>query len=152
MSRRVLVIDDQFAKYEAIEAFFTEKFPEDSLTWIKNFRQAQSNLTKLRFDLVVLDMSFDVHAAESEDSSFNGLSGLHVLQFMWRSKIYIPVIICTSHSKYSDPEFGVLDSIDALRSHVKLSFGDTVLGCVRMGSSEASWKRELEELVRNERK
>jgi hypothetical protein len=136
-------------KHVAIEAFFTENYPDDKLTKLKNFRQSQSNLMHFDFDLLLLDMSFEVHGAVSEDSSFNGLAGLHVLQFMWASAIEIPTIICTSHDNYSDPDFGRIEGIDELRKYTKRVFGDVVLGCIRMGPDEVVWGAEIKGIIEN---
>ncbi|MEJ6404783.1 hypothetical protein [Yoonia sp. 2307UL14-13] len=92
-------------------------------------------------------MSFEIHGAASEELTFNGLAGLHVLQFMWRSKIEIPTIICTSHENYSDPRFGTINGLDELTAYVHRVFGPTVLGCVLMTADEQAWNNDLTRLL-----
>ncbi|MCP4385551.1 MAG: response regulator [Hyphomicrobiales bacterium] len=148
MTRKVLLIDDQRAKSEGIKRFFKEIYPSDDVKWTKNFRQAQNNLRHGGYDLVILDMSFEVHGATSEDMRFNGLAGLHVLQFMWRSKIKVPTIICTSHVNYSDPDFGKIRGLDGLKKYVRV-FGSVVIGCVLMEADEKIWHREMNRIIKD---
>ena len=143
----ILVVDDQLAKYEALQQFASSFYSAAAVTWIKNYRQAQSNLLSFRHDLLILDMSFEVHGASSEDMSLDGLAGIHVLQFMWRSRIRTPTVICTSHLAYSDPNFGQIEGIGGLRSYMRSYFSDTVLGCIWMGADVAAWQGELKEIV-----
>ncbi len=145
----VLIVDDQLAKYEALQSFFAVFSPATSVTWIKNYRQAQANLSSLTHDLVVLDMSFEVHGASTEDMSLDGLAGIHVLQFMWRSRIKVPTVICTSHLSYADPNFGRIDGIEELRTFLASYFSDVVIGCVWMGPESTVWQSELKEIIWN---
>ena len=142
-----MLIDDQQAKWDGVSKFFGEHYPHDGLTWIKNFRQAQNQLTQIHYDLLILDMTFEVHGSVAEDLRFNGLAGLHVLQFMWRSKLKIPTIICTSHENYSDPDFGIIRGVAELDRYVRQVFGDVVLGCVLMVPDEDVWHREMKSMV-----
>lgn len=147
MSKRVLLVDDKREKFIAIRRFLHSKHPDWNLEWSRHFRQAQNNLRTARFDLLLLDMSFEVHGATSENLTFNGLAGLHVLQFMWRSKIDIPTVICTSHENYSDPDFGVIQGIENLTAYVQAVFGPRVLGCVLMTADEKTWNSDLERVI-----
>lgn len=147
MARKVVLIDDQPEKNAAINRFFENNYPDDKVTWFKNFRQSQNNLLVYDFDLLILDMSFEVHGAVSEDLAFNGLAGLHVLQFMWISEIELPTIIFTSHDNYSDPDFGEIKGIEELNNHTKRIFGDLVLGCVKMSLDENEWNNKLKEII-----
>jgi len=144
-----VLIDDLPEKKAAVQRFIEKYYPNDELTWFKNFRQAQNNLLVYTFDLLLLDMSFEVHGAVAEDLAFNGLAGLHVLQFMWASEIEIPTVILTSHENYSDPDFGVLRGIDALRNHAREVFGETVIDVVKLVPDEAIWNAQLKEILEN---
>lgn len=147
--KNVLIVDDKHEKYVAIRRFAKDNYPDWSLEWSRHFRQAQNNLRGSKFDLLLLDMSFEIHGAASEDLTFNGLAGLHVLQFMWRSKIVIPTIICTSHENYSDPDFGTIHGIENLTKYVQEVFGPSLIGCVLMTADDVIWKRDLGEMIEN---
>lgn len=147
MSRKVVLIDDTVEKYNAISEFFASYFPSDELSWFKNFRQSQNNLFYFDYDLLILDMSFERHGATSEDVTFNGLAGLHVLQFLWVQNITLPTVILTTHDKYSDPDFGEIVGLDALKEYIRENFGDVVLDCLSMGPDEKIWHDELAELI-----
>lgn len=147
MAKNVVIIDDQKAKWDGISDFFYRYYPSYNLSWIKYFRQAQNRFGQEHFDLLILDMTFPVHGAIAEDLGFNGLAGLHVLQFMWRSKLKIPTIICTSHENYSDPDFGLIKGVAELDRYVHDVFGNVVLGCVLMDPDENVWHREMKLMV-----
>ena len=144
---KVLIIDDKPEKYLAIKDFFLQAAGEFEIFWVKHFRQAQNNLRNINYDLVVLDMSFEVHGGDAEEARFADLAGLHVLQFMWRSRMKIPTIICTSHTKYADPDFGTIDGVEALRTYVRDVFGLSILGCVLMTVDETIWHSEMKEII-----
>ena len=149
MTIEILFIDDQAPKYDRIRTYFAKYQKDVTIEWAKNFRFAQNNLQKRVFDLIILDMSFPVHGATSEDTTFEGLAGLHVLQFMWRARIKTPVIICTSHVEYSDPHFGRISGLDALKAYTSETFGDVVVDCVLMGADDAVWHRAFTEALKN---
>lgn len=143
MLSNVLIIDDQIKKYNELQRYFSDHRKEVKTEWARNFRSAQNTLQRRSFDLIVLDMSFPVHGATSEDTAFEGLAGLHVLQFLWRSRIRTKVVICTSHMEYSDPTFGRIIGLDSLKDHVARTFGDTVIDCVLIGADESIWHAAL---------
>ena len=149
LNKRILVVDDKKEKYFAVRRFFSSEYPKWNIEWSKHFRQAQNNLLATKFDLLILDMSFEIHGAASEDLTFNGLAGLHVLQFMWRTKISIPTVICTSHENYSDPDFGMINGIQDLTKYVQSVFGPSVLGCVLMTADEYTWTNDLKKVINN---
>jgi hypothetical protein len=148
MGRKVVLIDDTFEKHNAMRHFFQREFPEDELTWFKNFRQSQNNFTYFDYDLLLLDMSFEGHGATSEDVTFNGLAGLHVLKFLWVESIVLPTIILTTHDNFSVPDFGVIEEIDALKIHIQKIFGDDVLDCLSMGADNYVWESALLEIIK----
>ncbi len=143
MLKKVLIIDDQFKKFTDLDRYFAAHHTGVKREWARNFRAAQNTLQKRSFDLILLDMSFPVHGATSEDTAFEGLAGLHVLQFLWRSRIKTPVIICTSHMEYSDPTFGKIVGLESLKNHVAKTFGDAVIDCILIGADETVWHAAL---------
>lgn len=147
MSKKVVVVDDTVEKYNAIRDYFSKYHPSFELSWFRNLRQSQNNLLYFEYDLLVLDMSFERHGATSEDVTFNGLAGLHVLQFLWIESIEVPTIIITTHDKYSDPDFGEIIGLDGLRDHISKNFGDVVVDCISMGPDEHEWHRNLTEAI-----
>lgn len=147
MAKDILLVDDQLKKYQEISSFFQINRSECNIEWVRNFRVAQNNILKRSFDLILLDMSFPVHGATSEDTTFEGLAGLHVLQFMWRTGIKTPVIICTSHVEYSDPTFGKLSGLDSLKRYTSETFGSVVADCVLLGSDSTVWHKALSEAL-----
>ncbi|SIT77155.1 hypothetical protein SAMN05421665_0509 [Yoonia rosea] len=149
MSAKVVVIDDTSEKYTAILDFFERYFPTYEVSWFKNFRQSQNNLLYFDYDLLILDMSFERHGATSEDVAFNGLAGLHVLQFLWVENISLPTVILTTHDRYTDPDFGEIVGLDALKGYIHENFGDVVMECLSLGPDEKIWHEQLAEVIIN---
>lgn len=149
MPKKIFLIDDRSEKYFAIRDFLDVNYEDYVFLWAKNYRQAQNILLNDNFDIIILDMSFERHGATSEESTFNGLAGLHVLQFMWRSRIKVPVIICTTHSNFSDPDFGALKGLQELENYVKKYFRTELLGCVLMHADMERWHDKLGEILDN---
>ena len=106
-------------------------------------------MTQLVGRILILDMSFERHGATSEDVTFNGLAGLHVLQFLWIENIKVPTIIVTTHDKYSDPDFGEIFGLVALKEYIHENFGDAVLDCLLMGPEEEIWHEQLVKAIEN---
>lgn len=146
----ILIVDDRKEKYGALKAFLEESYPTSKIDWAKNFHAAKVNLRDKSYGWVMLDMSFDRHRTVMEESNFAGLAGLHVLQFMKRARVEGNVIVCTSHTKYSDPDFGVIDGIDALNRYVSNHFREICRGCIYMGADPSEWQASLRRLIADE--
>lgn len=146
----ILIVDDRKEKYGALKAFLEESYPRSKIDWAKNFHAAKVSLRDKSYGWVMLDMSFDRHRTVMEESNFAGLAGLHVLQFMKRARVEGNVIVCTSHTKYSDPDFGVIDGIDALNRYVSSHFKDICRGCIYMGADPSEWQVSLRRLIADE--
>lgn len=126
---KILVVDDQTAKYLQVEPMLSSLFPGSKPRHARTFLAAVRLLDTYPWDLVILDMAFSVNDAPSEDAGFEGQAGLQVLQHMHRTGITTKVIIFTAQPQFdgSDHEIG---NIDALKRHVKEFFGDLCLGCI----------------------
>lgn len=146
---KILLVDDQLPKYFAIDGFLKTHFPEFTLEWVKSFSTARVNIRSGKFDLILLDMSFEVHATVIEEANFAGLAGLHILQFMRRARINTPVIVCTAHVRYSDPDFQTLEGVEELEKYINDVFGPICKGCVYLGAEEKIWAKKLKRLITN---
>lgn len=143
----VLIIDDQPKKFKDLRDYLNGRFVDPKIHYAKSFQSARQYLRLYQLDLVLLDMSFDVHNSTLEEVNFVGLAGLHVLQFMKRARIETSVIVCTAHRTYSDPDFGSIDGLEALNKHVTSHFGSFCKGCVYMGADRDEWISSLDGFI-----
>lgn len=142
---RILVVDDQKSKYRQIRPIIDSIFPDSRIRHCKTFISAISNLERASWDLVFLDMSFDVNESPTEEAGFEGLAGLQILQHLYRANLQTKVIIFTAHNSFEDPFHERIEGLDALNQHVQEYFQDLCLGCIYSKTNE----KEIEDNIRN---
>jgi len=148
--RKILVIDDQTPKFDQVKNLLSDLFPLSTFRHLKNFQYAVSQLAQSEFDLVVLDMSFNVNYNPSESVGFENLAGLRILQHMFRRNIKIPVIIFTAHSEFSDPGIHSIKGMDELRRYVEEFFPGLCLGCIYSKERPDQIREQFRAIIENE--
>ncbi len=146
---KILVIDDQPKKYMDLKPVLDEIFPENICTHTKTFSSGISLLETGLWDYVFLDMSFKANDNPSEETGFEGLAGLTVLQHMRRSRIVSKVIIFTAHANFEDPEYEEIVGIGNLEKHVSTYFGSLCLGCVNSNDTTKNTILKIRRLINN---
>lgn len=147
LPRKILVIDDQEAKFELLKKVIRSILPFAEFEHVRHLRAAIPQLESYEWHLVILDMSFGVNDAPSEASGFVELAGLQVLQHMDRADLKVPVIIYTAHTNFSNPPRGNIVGIDALESWVKKYFDDIFFGCVYSKDTEEKQAAKFSNLM-----
>jgi len=143
---RILVVDDQKSKYKQLRPIVKSIFPKCRIKHSITFLRAIANLENELWDLVFLDMSFDVNDQPSEDVGFEGLAGLQVLQHLYRIDSSTKVIIFTAHNGFEDPFHDKIEGLDELRKHVKLYFDGLCLGCIYSKDNDLSIEQQIRTL------
>jgi CheY-like chemotaxis protein len=94
----ILIIEDQEIKRNEIKALAENMFRGNcKTTCIADYRPAMASIAYMNWDLILLDMSFETIKGTDDESGFQSLAGLQVLQHMRRLNKHIPVVIITSH-------------------------------------------------------
>lgn len=144
----VLIIEDQIIKYFQVKVLLEEQLAVE-ITWCKDLLGAKRVLAVEEFNWILLDMSFgDIHS--SHIGGFAGLEGIHVLQYIYRKRISTPVIICTTHTTFNDPDFGKFDNLEDLSTHVFSVFPDNVRLCIGVKANSNHWQQQILEQLKSE--
>jgi CheY-like chemotaxis protein len=147
LPRRILVVDDQEAKFELLKKIARSSLPDTEFEYVRHLRAAIPLLESYPWDLVVLDMSFGVNDAPSEASGFVELAGLQVLQHMDRADMKVPVIIYTAHTNFSNPPRGNIVGIEELEKWIRRYFEDIFLGCIYSKDGEEKQAAKFARLI-----
>ena len=143
---RVLIVDDQRMKIEQAKRILVSIFPDAEYRSGKNFQRAISMLEGYAWDLVILDMSFSINDDPSDYAGFEGLAGVQVLQYLFRSDIKTKVIIFSAHTQFEDPYLSV-GSLEDLQELVLEYFEELCLGCVYSKLPDAELEVVFRELT-----
>ena len=146
MVGRVIIVDDQEYKRADLKSFAKELACNVDVTLVSDYRPAMTHLTHFNFDLLVLDMSFETSKGVGDETVFQGLAGLQILQHMRRLELEVPTILVTSHTDFNDQSGLEINGLDNLNHYLKKSFGDVFLGAVLYDSS-GKWKKVAKELL-----
>lgn len=147
---KVLIIEDQEIKKNEIRTLIAEIFSGAcEISCIEDYRPALASITYMSWDLIVLDMSFEASKGTDDESSFQSLAGLQVLQHMRRRNISIPVIIVTSHTQFNDQESLSFESINDLDKHIKIAFSPFYKGTVLYKPKSSAWTHQVREIINN---
>ncbi|MCC5961478.1 MAG: response regulator transcription factor [Rhodobacteraceae bacterium] len=143
---RVLIVDDQRMKIEQATRVLKNIFPNAEYRSSKNFHRAISMLEGFQWDLVILDMSFSINDNPSDYAGFEGLAGVQVLQYLFRSDIKTKVIIFTAHTQFEDPYLSV-GTLEDLERLILEYFEDICLGCVFSKLPDSELENVFKELT-----
>ncbi|MBS3993790.1 MAG: hypothetical protein KGZ87_08740 [Bacteroidetes bacterium] len=143
MPKKVLFIEDNLIKMEAVMNVLHSILPNADITTKDSFRSGLKELIGNSYDILLLDMSLPTWDREGvkKQEGFERFGGETIMREMKRKKKLTPTIVITMFS-----EFGVgksfIDLVD-LDSHLKSEFKEFYKGFVKYSSSERKWEDEL---------
>jgi DNA-binding NtrC family response regulator len=118
--KRVLIVEDNLQKKEAIERLLVSRYPIEA-RYVNSISASLPTIERESWDLVILDMTFQITTGAGHALRKEALAGLEVLQFMAAKRISSPVIVATQHTVFSHGAINV-QTIQALDSLLKRSF------------------------------
>lgn len=138
----VFVVEDNGTKLQEIKnalpaAFRHNVLDTPSIAW------AYRALANTTFDLVILDMTFQVSNDAGNQLAKEALAGVELLQYMARKELEAPVIVATQHTSFHTPELPGIDSIDQLDELLRDLFPNNYFATVHVDLSGESWKAQL---------
>ncbi|WP_395444302.1 response regulator [Caulobacter sp. UC70_42] len=140
MTYDIFIVEDNPTKHEEIKA----ALPSSCIpTWTTAISQAFKILENKRWDLIILDMTFQVLSGSGNEIAKEPLAGIEVLQYLKRRRIEVPVIVATQHSSFTSNERPDIDSIDKLHAMLARLFSPNYRETVRVDLSEDTWKAGL---------
>ena len=143
MKSKILFIEDNKTKAEAVKNFVLDNFEIEDITIKESFTSGLRELFTNKFDILFVDMSLPTREGISSNTinNFEQLGGHKIMSEMKRKKLFLPTILITMFS-----EFGVGKSfmdINELDEILSGEFGDFYKGYIYYSSQEESWKENL---------
>jgi CheY-like chemotaxis protein len=143
MRKRILFIEDNLIKMEAVLQVMQLNYPNAEIVTKDSFRSGLRELIANQYDILLLDMSLPTWDREevNKQEGFERFGGETIMREMKRKNKLVPTIVITMFS-----EFGIgksfIDLID-LDKHLKNEFSGFYHGFVKYSSSEKKWEVEL---------
>lgn len=138
----VLIVEDNLTKQQEIINALPPAFREGVLT-TPSIANAYRSVANKPFDLVILDMTFQVSNEGGGAIAKESLAGVEVLQYMARMRIRTPVIVATQHTNFHTVELPDIDSIDKLDDLLRDLFPLNYVATVHVDLSGEDWKQRL---------
>lgn len=143
MTLNILIVEDNQTKRLEIEKSIKSSMEADVIG-ASSIRQAYSSLEHKRWDLIVLDMTFQVTQSAGHESAKEALAGIEILQFISRRQIETPVVVATQHSSFSSLDMPGIDSVQKLDDLLRDLFPENYRSVVEVDLSEETWKFTLQ--------
>ena len=143
MPKKILFIEDNLIKMEAVLSVVKANYPNIEITTRDSFRSGLRELIGNSYDILLLDMSLPTWDREGvkKQEGFERFGGETIMREMKRKHKLTPTIVITMFS-----EFGIgnsfIDLVD-LDKHLRSEFKDFYKGYVKYSSSEKKWEDEL---------
>ena len=146
MKPNILIVEDNQTKRTEIEKALNAALSAE-VAGVPSISQAYRSIEFRQWDLIVLDMTFQVAQTMGQESAKEALAGIEILQFIARKQIPTPVIVATQHSSFSTVNLPDIDSIRALDELLSDLFPENYRGTVEVDLSEEAWKTILQRAV-----
>lgn len=146
MTVSVFIIEDNATKRLELERALPAPFEYD-VVHTPSISQAYQILSGKSWDLIILDMTFQVSFGAGNSIEKEALAGIEILQYMNRRMISSPVIVATQHSTFITPDYPAVNSISALDDVLRRLFYRNYRATVLVDLSEESWKGRFRDAV-----
>ncbi len=150
MSERyeVLIVEDNLTKQQEIINALPPAF-RDGVLPAPSIAAAYRSVANKRFDLIILDMTFQISNEGGGAIAKESLAGVEVLQYMSRKRIKTPVIVATQHTNFHTVELPDIDSIEKLDALLSDLFPENYVTTVHVDLSGEEWKKRLAAAAEN---
>lgn len=153
MGENVLIIEDSDVKYKAVFDVIVGAAPAANVTRASTVIEAESQIERIYWDLVILDISMDIapSALGPRSRGQANIGGLGVAQRMFLLEREAPTIILTAFDSFSAPTIGHGDTeivgFEEIRRRAKEFLPASLLGCLQYSSS--TWKEEMRSMTKS---
>lgn len=148
MTANILIIEDNQTKRTEIEKAAHAALSCEVLG-VSSISQAYRSIEGKPWDLIILDMTFQVAQVTGLENSKEALAGIEILQFIGRRRLDTPVIVATQHTSFTTIQMPDITSIKALDELLYELFPENYRGTVEVDLSEEGWKSELQREIIN---
>ena len=148
MSSKILIVEDNVEKGNIISSVLRGRFKSD-IEFARTISSGFAILEHKHWDLVVLDMTFQVSQGLGQEVRKEALAGVELLQFMTGKELEYPVIVATQHSDFTQGGLINLSSVDQLGDLLSATFPQIYRGIIKVDLTSTSWHAELIGLARS---
>lgn len=139
--RHVLIIEDNTLK-EARMRDVLRPIPQIEFTVCRSIKAAYPLLELQQWDLILLDMSFQVNQDSGTEIKKKPLAGRQILQFMRARNLARPVIVVTQHASFFEGPTSI-ESISDLDVKLRKYFPGIYQSTVYVDLASDGWHQEL---------
>lgn len=144
-----LIIEDNEQKQYAIQSLIGSRFV-GTVLWARTMLHAYNLLEDQKWDVIILDMTFEDAEGMFRSTSKKPLAGIEILQFIDATGIRTKVIVVTQHDYFPVAGQSSQMNLESLHQLLQDSFPTTYAGLVRarLGDSSMVWMNELTSQIR----
>lgn len=139
----ILIIEDNKNKLKQIKEFFSECYPEYSITESHSFRDGITKVYQNCWKLIVLDMTLPVYEITHTENGGDKkpVAGKDIMKRMLNKKIMTPVVIITQFEKFDDDKI----TLDSLNAEFERDYKEIWKGTIFYENDD--WRTSLKELL-----
>ena len=146
MTANILIVEDNQTKRIEIEKAVKAALAAD-VVGVSSISQAYRSIEFKSWDLIILDMTFQVAQGMGQENSKEALAGIEILQFIARKRLVTPVVVATQHSSFTSIQMPDINSIAALDELLTELFPENYRGTIEVDLSEEAWKTNLQKAI-----
>ncbi|SPP98327.1 response regulator [Bradyrhizobium vignae] len=147
MTLSVLIVEDNSSKADQISQIVKLQYLAEPEV-VPTISGAYSVLDYRKWDLVILDMTFQVSSGLGQAVRKEALAGIELLQYMSAKRLHYPVIVATQHEVFSQGGGVSISSIEDLDRNLKKAFPVQYRGIVQVDLASSNWHLELIKTMR----
>ena len=147
MLLKILVVEDDESKREAIRAVLSKQKKKTEVVFAHSVRKAIDCLCESNFDLVVADMSLPTYDIQTRErgGTPRPFGGIEVFEYLERIENPIPVVVVTSYPILTDGKKS-LSYVD-LQNQLSKEFPENYIGLVYYDSTYADWEHAFSKIL-----
>lgn len=145
---RLLIVEDEEPKREAIIAFASSSFVWSSVTTAHSVRSAINSVRTQHPTLLLLDMSlptFDIAPGEPGGRP-QGEGGIEVLRYLEMSETLLPTIVVTGYDAFKKSD-GQRIGYERLSEELRRDYPGIFRGLVHFDPIQGVWGEQLRALI-----
>lgn len=145
---KLLVVEDEEPKREAILAFASSAFPWTSICTAHSVRSAINSVRSQTPALLLLDMSlptFDISPGEPGGRP-QGEGGIEVLRYLEMSETLVPTVVVTGYDAFKKQD-GQRIGYEQLSEELRRDFPGIFRGLVHFDPIQGVWGEQLRVLI-----
>jgi len=146
---RILIIEDDDLKADALEAHFRSEFLDATVECAKCMRDGILALERVAPDLVILDMNLPTYDGRSGEprASVDARGGREVLRQLSRRTAALKVVVVTQYNLFGTEGSSITRA--EMSTQLASRYPKHYLGTVHFRWSDEQWKEQLAHLLRS---